>query len=344
MKKLLNTLYIMNPDYYLSLDNETIKVTCEDQVIGRFPLLNFEGIITHGYRGVSAPLMGECMRKNIAISFLSRSGRFLGRVSGPVQGNVLLRKEQYRRSDNLDQSLDIARNIIFAKTHNQRWLIDRYIRDHKLAIETDELMNVRSALTERYQFALEAESLESLRGIEGESAQLYFSIFDILILRQKDDFHFSGRSRRPPMDRVNCILSYLYTILSHDVASALECVGLDPYVGFLHRDRPGRMSLALDLMEELRSVLVDRSVLTLINRLEIQAKHFSIREDHAVEMSDDGKRIVLNYWQSRKQEELIHPYLKEKIAWGQVPYTQALLLGKALRGDIDAYPPFIYRI
>lgn len=344
MRKLLNTLYVVNPDYYLTLENEAVLITSDNESIGRFPLLNFESIITHGSRGMSSALMSKCMHENISVTFLSRSGRFQARVTGPVQGNVLLRKTQYRWSDDENKSLAIARHIILAKVHNQRWLIDRYIRDHSLVLDTDKLRNICNALSNSYAQIRSAPNLENLRGLEGVAAQLYFSIFDDLILRQKESFVFIGRSRRPPLDRVNCLLSYLYTLLAHDCAWALEAVGLDPYVGFLHRDRPGRMSLALDLMEELRSIMVDRTVLSAINRLELNAKQFNIREDGAVIMDDDARRSVLGIWQKRKQDHVDHPYLKEKITWGLVPYSQALLLSRYMRGDLDGYPPFFHRI
>jgi len=344
MRKLLNTLYIINPDYYLSLENEAVKITCEDKLVGRYPLLNFESIITHGSQGMSSALMGKCMRDNISVVFLSRSGRIQARVSGPTQGNVLLRKTQYRWSDDQDKSLQIARNIIFSKVHNQRWLLDRYVRDHALVLDSEKIRGKCDALKNSYDLIRSAPNLEVLRGLEGEAAQQYFSVFNDLILRQKEDFVLKGRSRRPPLDKVNCLLSYFYTILTHDIGSALEAVGLDPYVGFLHRDRPGRMSLALDLIEELRSVMVDRVVLSAINRLEVNAKQFTIREDGAVVMDDDARRSVIGIWQKRKQDVVFHPFLKENIMWGLVPYSQALLLARFIRGDIDGYPPFLHRV
>ncbi len=344
MKQLLNTLYITTPDYYLSLDGETVKVINDGTTVGRFPLLNFESIVTHGYTGVSPKLLSVCMQRNIPLCFMSRTGRFLGRASGENRGNVLLRKEQYRISDDVRRSLRFGKQFVYAKVHNLKWIIERTIRDHPLQVDTKKLSAVSGHLSNNYNLIKEALTLEELRGIEGETAKLYFSCFNELILNQKDEFIFEGRSRRPPLDKVNALLSYLYTILAHDVASALEAVGLDPYVGFLHRDRPGRLSLALDLMEEFRGILVDRSVLTAINKLEINAKQLTKREDGAVVMDDDARKKILAIWQRRKQETMTHPFIKEKIPWGTAPYVQALLLARTLRGDLDDYPPFLYRI
>lgn len=344
MKKLLNTLYVMNPDYCISLENEAVKVSCDDAVIGRFPLHNFESIITHGVRGISSALMEKCANENISICMMSRAGRFQARILGPVNGNVLLRKEQYRVSDSEDRSIKIAKNCIYAKIHNSRWLIDRYCRDHAMSVNDEALNVVIHHLKSKYQDILHVNSLDSLRGIEGELAQKYFSIFNELILSQKNEFAFNGRTRRPPKDLVNAMLSYLYTILTHDMASALEAVGLDPYVGFLHQDRPGRESLALDLIEELRSVMVDRAVLTAINRREIKPSDFLVREDGAVQLTENGRKVILSLWQNKKQETIMHPFLKEKISWGLIPYSQALLLARHIRGDIEEYPPFLCRI
>ena len=266
MKKLLNTLYVTSADSYLSLDGETVVVLNQDKVLGKIPLHNLEGIVAFGYTGASPALMGECARRNISLCFLTPNGRFLARVTGKVYGNVTLRKEQYRISDNLDLSCKIARNFIIGKVFNARWVIERVTREHALSVDRERLKKVSTKLQSFTNLIKDCTSNEQMRGYEGEAASLYFSVFDDMILQQKDSFHFSGRNRRPPLDRINAMLSFVYTILANYTASALETVGLDPYVGFLHTDRPGRISLALDLMEELRAVLADRFVLSLINK------------------------------------------------------------------------------
>lgn len=342
MKRLLNTLYNSQPDRYLSLDGENIVISCEGKEIVRVPLHNLEQIVTFGYAGVSPALMGKCARDGISIAFMRRDGRFLARVEGEVKGNVLLRREQYRIADNPERSIAIARNMIMAKLFNSRWVLERTVRDHALRINTELLkqksMYLQSALT----VVDSAENSGTLRGIEGEAASVYFSVFDEIILQQKDDFHFEKRSRRPPLNRVNALLSFAYSLMTIQCASSLEAVGLDPYVGFFHTDRPGRRSLALDMVEEQRSYC-DRFVLTLINKRYIQPDHFEVREDGAVLLNENGREVFLKYWQERKQEKLTHPYLDEKLEWGMLPYVQSLLLARYIRGDIDAYPPFLWK-
>ncbi len=343
MKKLLNTLYVTSADSYLSLDGETVVVLNQDKVLGKIPLHNLEGIVAFGYTGASPALMGECARRNISLCFLTPNGRFLARVTGKVYGNVTLRKEQYRISDNLDLSCKIARNFIIGKVFNARWVIERVTREHALSVDRERLKKVSTKLQSFTNLIKDCTSNEQMRGYEGEAASLYFSVFDDMILQQKDSFHFSGRNRRPPLDRINAMLSFVYTILANYTASALETVGLDPYVGFLHTDRPGRISLALDLMEELRSVLADRFVLSLINKRIVNEEGFVIRENGSVEMADETKKIILTQWQNRRQEKISHPFLDEKVEWGLVPYTQALLLARTIRGDLDTYPPFMWK-
>jgi CRISPR-associated protein Cas1 len=343
VKKLLNTLYVTSADSYLSLDGETVVVLNQDKVLGKIPLHNLEGIVAFGYTGASPALMGECARRNISLCFLTPNGRFLARVTGKVYGNVTLRKEQYRISDNLDLSCKIARNFIIGKVFNARWVIERVTREHALSVDRERLKKVSTKLQSFTNLIKDCTSNEQMRGYEGEAASLYFSVFDDMILQQKDSFHFSGRNRRPPLDRINAMLSFVYTILANYTASALETVGLDPYVGFLHTDRPGRISLALDLMEELRSVLADRFVLSLINKRIVNEEGFVIRENGSVEMADETKKIILTQWQNRRQEKISHPFLDEKVEWGLVPYTQALLLARTIRGDLDTYPPFMWK-
>jgi len=343
MRKLLNTLYVTTPDVYLSLDGENIVVKQEDKILGRFPLHNFEGICTFGYAGVSPKLMGTCAERNISLTFFTRNGRYLARVTGEDRGNVVLRKEQYRRSNDERCSALLARNMIAGKLYNSKWILERATRDHPLRIDVDRFKRITASMSESLKIIRQVEDLDVLRGLEGTAAVQYFAVFDDLILQQKEEFSFKGRSRRPPLDKVNALLSFTYALLSNEMKSALEGVGLDAYVGFLHRDRPGRASLALDLMEELRGVYADRFVLSLINKKLIQGSGFLVKETGAVVMDDDTRKLVLKLWQEKKQESILHPYLGEKIAWGLVPHAQALLLARYLRGDLDEYPPFLWK-
>lgn len=343
MRRLLNTLYITSPDRYLSLDGENVVVRNQDEEIGRVPLHNLEAITTFGYAGASPALMGACAKRNIDLSFLTPSGRFLARVSGEVRGNVTLRKEQYRISEDRQQCMPIARNFITGKVYNGRWVLERAARDYPLRLDVEKLKAKSAFLADSIANIRKSSSPEVLLGLEGEAASVYFSVFDDLILQQKEDFCFRGRSRRPPMDAVNAMLSFAYTLLAGMCGSALETVGLDPYVGFFHTDRPGRMSLALDLMEELRAVMADRFVLTMINRRVISPGGFIKKEDGAVIMDDETRKQFLASWQTKKAETITHPYLEEKIEWGMVPYVQALLLARFIRGDLDEYPPFFWK-
>lgn len=343
MKKLLNTLFIVTPDNYLKLDGENVAITRNGEILGKIPLLNLEGIITTSYAGASSALMGACAKKNIAMSFLSPSGKFLCRISGSSQGNVLLRKQQYRISDDKKLSCVIGKNFIIGKIYNQRWMIERFTRDHNLRIDLELFKKVSKEFKEGIADIQNIDNLETLRGVEGQFANRYFSIFDQFILQQKKDFGFYGRNRRPPLDPVNALLSLSYSLLTHDCSAALESVGLDPYVGFVHQDRPGRTSLSLDLVEELRGIYADRFVLQLINNKIVNSKHFIKKENGSVLLTDEGRQIFFNQWQKKKQETIQHPFLKEKISWGLVPYTQALLLARFLREDIDEYPPFLWK-
>lgn len=343
MKKMLNTLFITSPDRYLSLDGENVVIQCGEKEIARVPFHNLESIITFGYTGASPALMGACASRNISLSFLSSHGRFLARVTGEVKGNVTLRKEQYHFSEDSLKCVQIARSFISSKIYNSKWVIERAIRDYPMRIDVDKLKSksifLGNALRELQNIVDEGQ----LRGIEGESATIYFSVFNDLILQQKEDFFFNGRTRRPPLDYVNAMLSFSYSLLAGMCASALESVGLDPYVGFLHKDRPGRISLALDLMEEFRAVMADRFVITLINKKVIDKSGFIQKENGAVYMDDPTRKAFLSAWQSRKQEIINHPFLEEKIEWGMAPYVQAMLLARYIRGDMDEYPPFFWK-
>jgi CRISPR-associated protein Cas1 len=343
LRKLLNVLYVTSPEAYLGKDGETVLVLAGEEVKLRIPIHNLEGIVCFGYTGASPALMHLCAERGVALSFLSESGRFLARVSGGVHGNVLLRRRQYRLADSPDEALAVARNFVLGKMGNCRRILQRFLRDHGERGDSPRIQAGIEALTGQMQKAAGCPRLETLRGIEGEGARKYYGVFDELILESKEVFRFSGRSRRPPRDPVNALLSFLYTLLAHDCAAALETVGLDPQVGFLHRERPGRPSLALDLMEEMRPYLVDRLVLSLINTRQIGSGSFVLKESGGVLMTDEARKEIIAAWQKRKQEEVLHPFLEEKIAAGLVPYAQALLLARHLRGDLEAYPPFLMK-
>lgn len=343
MRKLLNTLFVNSEDVYLSLENDNILAWRENQVLQRIPLINLENIFYFGYKGASPVLLGACVKKHIGFCFITPQGKFLARAVGMTVGNILLRKEQYRISDDEEKSLAIARMMITGKILNARTVLMRALRDHTLSLDEPLFQTHIQDLKQSAKEAIKADDLDMLRGVEGNAAQSYFSLMDQMILTDKKHFYFHERSKRPPLDRMNALLSFAYTILAHDCASALEAVGLDSYAGFLHRDRPGRQSLALDLMEELRSPYADRFVLTLINNRVIQAKHFKVMEDGAVWLGDEGRRLFLTKWQDKKRETITHPFLGEKIYWGLIPYVQSLLLARYIRGDLDGYPPFLWK-
>ena len=343
MKKLLNTLYVTTPDAYLSLDGENVVVLQNGKELKRIPLHNLENIITYGYQGASPMLMrhaGEC---GVGVAFFTEHGRFMCRVEGEKRGNVLLRREQYRIADDAERSLKIAVNMIGAKTANCRSVILRALRDHPMIPDSERINDAAKQLETYKEMIRDAENVDVLRGIEGISASCYFGVLDNLILQNKNDFTFMSRNKRPPTDNVNALLSFCYSILTNECASVLESVGLDPYVGFMHTDRPGRKSLALDLIEELRSEFCDRFVLSLINLRQINGDGFVNKENGAVLMTDETRKIVLSAWQKRKQDEIRHPFLDEKCKWGIVPYLQAQLLARYIRGDINDYPPFIWK-
>lgn len=343
MRKLLNTLFVTSEEAYLALETENVAVYIGEEKKAQYPLLVLESIISFSYKGASPALMGACARQGIQLTFLTPRGRFLARVCGQEQGNVLLRKEQYRLSDKLEKSCHIARNFIFGKVYNQRWVLERTLRDHRMRVDAAKLESASQALAGLLPAIETQTDLDSLRGLEGEASARYFHVFDEMVLNQKADFLFDGRNRRPPTDNMNALLSFAYVLLSNDCASALESVGLDSYVGFMHRDRPGRTSLALDLMEELRAPMADRLCITLVNNRVLQDKHFERQESGAVFLGEDGRKLFLSAWQNKKKEEITHPYLKEKMAWGLVPYVQSLLLARCLRGGLDGYPPFLWK-
>lgn len=343
MQRFLNTLYITTQKTYLHRKGDTVEIVINDEVKKSIPMINLDSIVCFGNIRVSPFLLGSAPEHNITISFLSETGQFLARVQGPVAGNVLLRKAQYRVSDDKEKSAKVAKYFITGKIANQKTVLQRAIRDHKDKVNVEKVQKAILVL-DRNLSKIETETdLDKLRGIEGDSAETYFSVFDELITSQKDDFKFEGRNRRPPLDNVNAMLSYVYTLLYHDMISACEVVELDPAVGFMHRDRPGRLSLALDLMEEFRSFFADRLVLSLINRGEITAEQFEKTASGAVNMSDSARKTIINAYQKKKETVLNHPYVEKKMYLAILFQIQARLLARFLRGDIDGYPVYIWK-
>lgn len=340
MRKLLNTLYVTKPESYLTKDGENVVVKVEGEDIFRIPIHNLEGIVCMGYMGATPQLMRLCSDNGVGLSFLSPNGFFLARISGKVRGNVLLRRTQFRYADDPEMSLDLSRRFIIGKLVNCKTVLNRSLRDHADVIDKEKVKAVEDYLVENINHVYNSPNCDVLRGIEGNCAKFYFQAMNELILKQKDDFFIRDRNRRPPLDNMNALLSFLYTLLAHDVESALETVGLDPYVGFLHTDRPGRASLALDMMEELRSFMADRLALNLVNLRKIKGSGFIKKENGAVFMTDECKKEIINSWQKRKQDQIKHPYLSENVPVGLLPYVQAMLMARYIRGDIDGYPPF----
>jgi CRISPR-associated protein Cas1 len=343
LRKLLNTLYVTTPEAYLRLDGENIVIITGDDTLGRLPLHNINSIVCFGYKGVSPALMGRCADHGIALCFLSPHGRFLARLTGPVHGNVLLREAQMLLAADPTKPIEPASAFLSAKIYNSRWSLERSLREHRMRI--DEL-SMKAAISQQKDCLLmlkEAKDIGTLMGVEGIAAKAYFSVFNQMILRNQDDFRFENRNRRPPTDRINALLSLTYTLLTNEICAALESVGLDPYIGYLHQKRPGRCSLALDILEELRAPLADRFVLAQINLGAIASDDFEIKENGAVFLNDDARKKYLSAWQKKKQEIITHPFLKEKIPWGLVSYVQSMLIARWLRGDLDAYPPFFWK-
>lgn len=342
MKKHLNTLFVTTQGAYLAKDGETVAVRIEGETALRVPLHTLQSIVCFGKVGCSPFLMGFCGERSVGLSFLSENGRFLARVQGPVSGNVLLRREQYRRADDLDYSAGVAAACVLGKVANCRTVLLRALRDHGEKIDAFVLERAIDRLAAALRRLQRQLNLDETRGVEGDAARVYFGAFDHLIVRDKDNFFMRGRSRRPPLDRINCLLSFLYTLVLNDMRSALEAVGLDPAVGYLHRDRPGRAGLALDLMEEFRP-MADRLALSLVNLGQLQQRDFTMSDSGAVRMSDAARKTLLVAYQKRKQEELIHPFLEEKMSLGMFFHIQALLFARYLRGDLDGYPPVIWK-
>ncbi|MFN3166959.1 MAG: type I-C CRISPR-associated endonuclease Cas1c [Phycisphaeraceae bacterium] len=343
MKRHLNTLFVTTQGAYLRKDGEAVAVSIEKKTALRVPLNQLDGVVLFGRVSASPFLLGACAEAGVTVSMMTERGRFLAAVVGFTPGNVLLRREQYRRADDQQKALELARPMIAAKIANLRTVLLRGARDSKLAAAAQQLRATAERLAPEPDRTMRAVSLDQLRGIEGDAANLYFSAFNHLFTREHDAFRFTQRSRRPPMDPINALLSFLYTLLAHDVRSGCEAAGLDAAVGFLHRDRPGRPSLALDLMEALRPVLADRLALSLINRQQIKPDGFKATETGGVTMSDATRKAVLAAYQDRKKDELLHPFLNETVTIGLIPHLQARLLCRHLRGDHDLYPEFIWR-
>lgn len=340
MRILLNTLYVTTPEAYLSKDGLNVVISVKGEEVFRIPIHNIEQIVTFGYMGASPGLMKLCADSGVALTFLSPHGRYVGRLQGPTHGNVLLRKAQYKNAEEADYALHLSKLFIAGKIQNYRNILRRFIRDNG---DNDDIAQAAEELQKCKNRTLKATSVDSVRGIEGDAAATYFGVFSQLMLNQKETFKFKGRNRRPPKDAVNAMLSFVYTLICNDMAAALETVGLDPYVGFMHTLRPGRASLALDMMEELRAYLGDRLVLSLINRKQITIKDFLQQGDESIVMTDSGKKIILSAWQNRKKEQIVHPYLNEKVSIGLLPYIQSMLLARYIRKDIDDYPVFLIK-
>lgn len=343
MRKMLNVLYVTNPDAYLAKEGENLIVRIQNDEVFRTPIHYLEGIVTFGHMGASPALLGMCVEKGITVSFLTEHGRHQATLQGSPRGNVLLRRKHYRWADSEQYSARLAAMFIIGKLANCRTVLRRFISDYGYKLAVGAVENAGKILARNALRLSKGPGLEEVRGIEGESARQYFSVLDQLIVGQKEHFYFHNRNRRPPLDNTNALLSFLYSLLLHETRAALETVGLDPYVGFLHRDRPGRAGLALDLMEEFRPYMVDRLALSLINRRQITGGEFIKQESGGVIMKDSARKTVIEAWQKRKREEITHPFLEEKIPVGLLPYAQALLLARHLRGDLDIYPPFVWK-
>ncbi|GHV85912.1 CRISPR-associated endonuclease Cas1 [Spirochaetia bacterium] len=343
MRKLLNTLYVSSQGSYLHQEGETVVVEKEKQKVLQLPIHTLGGIICFGNVLCSPFLLGFCAERDVAVSFLSEHGRFLASVQGPVRGNVFLRRQQYRMADNDEAIRKVAVQVVSGKLANCRIVINRMVRDHSEKIDAAALRDTSSKIDRIIDRLPHASRDSEIRGLEGQAAAEYFSVFNDLIIEQKKDFIFTERNRRPPLDEVNALLSFIYTLLAHDMRSALETVGLDPAVGFLHRDRPGRPGLALDIMEEFRPVIADRLVLSLINRRQVNKKGFVKAASGAVVMNDDTRKIVLVEYQNRKQDQIYHPYIEETVPIGLLFFVQANLMARYIRGDINGYPPFFWR-
>ena len=343
MHQLLNTLYVTTPEAYVRLDHETLRVQVEGETRLQVPLHHLGGLVCFGNVLISPAVLHRCADDGRSVVFMDRNGRFKGRLEGPVSGNVLLRKAQHQAITDPEQTLAIARNIVAGKVQNTRQIVLRAARETQDADDAAALKATARKLASSVEQLPDVADLDQLRGFEGEAARQHFSSFSCMVREDRETFALKGRNRRPPRDPTNALLSFLYALLLNDCVAAAEGVGLDPQMGFLHALRPGRPALGLDLMEELRSVIAERLALSLINRRQITAKHFVERPGGAVHLEDEGRREVIVAYQKRKQEELQHPVLEQKMPIGLIPHTQARLLARVLRGDMESYLPFLYR-
>ncbi|MBV8847186.1 MAG: type I-C CRISPR-associated endonuclease Cas1 [Bryobacterales bacterium] len=343
MKQLLNTLYVTTQGAYLAQDGDTVAVRVDKETRLRVPIHTLGSIVCFGQVSCSPFVLGLCGERDVAVSFLTEHGRFLARVQGPVSGNVLLRREQYRWADSPEKTAAVARAVVMGKIANCRTVLMRALRENPEGQDGQELEFAGRRLARLMETVSKSAGVDEIRGHEGDAARVYFSVFDELITAAKEAFFFRERSRRPPLDNMNALLSFAYTLLTHDVRAALESVGLDPAVGYLHRDRPGRPGLALDLVEELRPVLADRLALSLVNRRQVRAGGFRRSEGGGITMDDATRKEVLVAYQKRKQEEILHPFLQERAAFGLIPHLQATLLARFIRGDLDGYPGFVWK-
>lgn len=346
MRRMRNTIYVTTDDAWLRKDGANLVVEVEGAERGRAPLHMLDGVVSFGRAGASPALLAACAEAGITVSYLDPNGRFVARVEGQRSGNVLLRRAQFRVADDCARTVPIVRGIVAAKAANQRTVLRRALRDHGEAMTLEAAATLHAAearLTDIVRRTLAVDSVDALRGLEGEAAFVYFHAFPALIRVDDPAFAFGGRSRRPPLDRINALLSFLYALLGHDCRSALEAHGLDPQVGFLHADRPGRASLALDMMEELRPVLADRLALSLVNRRQLAAADFVVEEAGGVRLTDEARKRVLVAWQERKRDELRHPFVDETMPLGLVAHAQAQMLARHLRGDLDGYPAFVWK-
>ena len=344
MKKLLNTLYVLTPESYLTLENSNVIINVENKVKARIPLITLESIVCFNYAGASPQLVYEALKNKIGICFFSPTGKFLYRAQGSyVNSNIIVREIQYNIANNESLMLPYIKNMLIGKLANQKRFLYKFSNNHNLQVDQDKFNNIMNELSTYITNIQNASNIDSIRAYEGKAAQLYFSIFDDLILRDKETFYFKNRNRRPPLDPVNALLSLTYTILSNDCANALESVGLDPYCGFMHVARSGRKSLSLDLVEEFRPILADRFVISLINNRIIIKNDFYTQESGAVYLTQDGRAKFFQEWQKQKQQDIMHPFIKEKINYGLLPYSQALLLSRTIRNDLTEYPVFFYK-
>lgn len=339
MRKIRNTLYVTKPEYYLGRNGKTVEVREGEEVIGQLPIHNFEQIVTMNYTGISPGLLRLCAEEGVTVTYLSPTGKYIGTFETGIKGSILTRKKQFRLSEDEESSLEIARGFILGKVQNSITLSRRFFWDHPER-KTETVEKCLEYLEGSKGRIMDVENKEELRGVEGDASRTYFKIFQEMILNEEEGFQFNGRNRNPPLDPLNGLLSLSYGFLRVRVEGALNTVGLDPYAGFLHSDRSGRRSLALDLMEELRPVLADRFVLSLVNRKQLKGRDFMRKANGAVELTEEGMKKFIREWNGQNLEIITHPTFEEKVEKGLLPFCQASLLSKYIRGDLELYPPY----